>query len=137
MAKATQVTSIAREGSNMARALGIYQTEAGNVDADISLRQRCISAFQDQLGQAKVTAATYYNLCVQKMEAIQVEQDEKVLASKRQHKFSAVRTENASSDVAKKVHYFLSKKGAQDYATNHNFGGGVKGIVEPGQTVHF
>lgn len=138
MAKATNtVTSIAREGSNMARALAIFQTEASTVNPDVSLRQRCIAAFQADLGQAKVTAATYYNLCVQKMESVQVEQDEKVLASKRQHKFSAVRTENASSDVAKKVHYFLSKKGAQDYANNHNFGGVVKGIVEPGQTVQF
>lgn len=133
---ATQTQPTARENSKMASALAIFQSEM-NTDSDTSLRQRCIAKFQSELGQKQVTAATYFNLCVQKAEATQQEQDEKVIASKRQHKFSAVRTENASSDVAKKVHYFFSRKAAQDFADNFNYSGVVKGIVEPGQVAAF
>ena len=138
MAQANKAASTtAREGSNMAKALAIFQTEEATVNPEVSLRQRCIALFQSELGQKTVTAATYFNLCIQKMELLQNDEDEKVRVSKRAHKFSAVRTKNASSDVAGKVHVFLSKKKATDYATNHNYGGVVKGIVEPGQVVNF
>ena len=130
-------TPKARVNSNMAKAVSIFASESQTVNADDSLRQRCIARFQSELGQAKVTAATYYNLCVQKAEAVQTEQDQKVLESKRVHKFSAIRTETASRDVAKKVHYFFSKKAAQDFATLHNYSGVMKGIVQPGQVAQF
>ena len=134
---ATQTnTPTARENSKMAAALAIFNAEMGTT-SDTSLRQRCIAKFQADLGQKQVTAATYFNLCVQKAESAQVEEDDKVLQSKRQHKFSAVRTENASSDVAKKVHYFFSRKAAQAFADNFNYSGVVKGIVEPGQVAAF
>lgn len=134
----TQLANIqpkARENSNMAKALEIFVTESGK-DSDQSLRQRCTARFQDELGQKEVTAATYFNLCVKKIEAAQAEADQKVLESKRKHKYSAVRTENASSDVAAKVHYFLSKKAAQEFANNMNYSGVVKGIVTPGQVAN-
>lgn len=134
---ATQTnTPTARENSKMASALAIFHAEMAT-DSDTSLRQRCIAKFQSDLGQKQVTAATYFNLCVQKAEAAQTEEDDKVIQSKRQHKFSAVRTENASSDVAKKVHYFFSRKAAQHFADNFNYSGVVKGIVEPGQVAAF
>ncbi|MFY0656393.1 MAG: hypothetical protein JXR12_06555 [Neptunomonas phycophila] len=132
-----KVQTNSRENSKMAKALAIFHTEMATENSDTSLRQRCIAQFQSELGQAQVTAATYYNLCVQKAETAQVEIDDKVIASKRQHKFSAVRTENASSDVAKKVHYFFSRKAAQTFASNFNYSGVVKGIVEPGQVAAF
>lgn len=123
--------------SNMSKALTIFQTLSSSVDPDQSLRQRCIESFTANLGQKPVTAATYFNLCVQKAEHTQNEADDKVRASNNIRKFSAVKTTNASSDVAKKVHLFLTKKAAQEYATLHNYGGVVKGVVEAGQTVQF
>ena len=63
--------------------------------------------------------------------------NQKVLDSTRQRKYTAVRTENASSDVAKKSHFFFNKTEAQRFANVHNYSGVVSGIVQPGEVAQF
>ena len=63
----TNLKTVTRSDTKLSRALEIY---LDNVGKD-NMRQNCLKAFQDELGQAKTTAATYFNLCVQKIEQAQ------------------------------------------------------------------
>lgn len=132
----TNIEETNEKRSKMSIAMDIYR-EQWALSADDSLRQRCIALFQTELDQQKSTAETYYNLCATRVKNEQKQLDERVLASKRQRKYSAVRTINASSDVAKEAHYFFKKKEAEQFAENFNYAGVVPGIIEPGQVASF
>ena len=98
------MSTLARQGSKMDQALNIFQANMGEANH----RQICLTLFQEQLGQKASTAATYYNLCVQKLDSEQQKVTDQVIASGRKTKFSAVKLKRGSNE-ASRVHCFFSK----------------------------
>lgn len=122
------MTTLARDGSKIQKALEIYQANLGQPNH----RQLCIAQFQKDLGQKASTAATYYNLCVQKLNAEQQKVTDQVINSTRKNKFSAVKLKRGSDEAAH-VHCFFSKKAAQEFNELHGYNEVVKGVQQPGK----
>lgn len=122
------MTTLARDGSKIQRALDIYQANLGQPNH----RQLCITLFQDELEQKRSTAETYYNLCVQKLDAEQRKITDQVITSSRKTKFSSVKLKRGSNE-ASRVHCFFSRKAAMEYNELHGYDEVVKGIQQPGK----
>lgn len=124
------MSTLARKGSKMEKALQIFEDNLGKADR----RQLCIQAFMSELDQVKSTAETYYNLCVQKLDKAQQKETDKVIQSTQKRKFSAVKIK-PGTNTASKVHCFLTKKAAEQYNEQHGFDQVVKGVQKLGKEV--
>lgn len=122
------MSTLARTGSKMERALEIFESNLG----DSNHRQLCLEQFQQQLGQVESTAATYYYLCMTKLDENQQKTTDAVISSARKNKYSAVKLKRGSN-VASKVHCFFKKSDAQAYNDTHGFNEVLKGVQETGK----
>jgi len=122
------MNTLAREGSKMSQALTIYQDNLG----DTNHIQICLELFQKHLGQKPSTAATYFNLCVQKLDSAQQTVTNQVIESTRKNKFSSVKLKRGTNQ-ASRVHCFFTKKAAQQFNEQHGYHEVVKGVQEPGK----
>lgn len=123
-------TVTARSGSKMDHALQIYQDNLGKENH----RQVCLAVFQEALGQKASTAATYYNLCVQKLDKEQQKTTDQVIASGRKTKFSSVKLKRGTNEAAH-VHCFFSRKAAAEFNAQHGYDDIVRGVQQTGKAL--